>query len=550
MRRRAMARGPRPWHRFAASTLVALLALEGCAVGPDYHGPPDAAPLSRAAGAFRRADPTDAGPLAPQPARWWEPLHDAELNHLIELAFAQSPTLRVAQARILEARATLAKQRAAGYPSATATAAAIKANVPAGSPLAAFGASSGDSSASASGSGTSGTSNGGSSSADSGGNGSGSAQPASGRQTFDFYTAGFDAIWELDLFGGIRRGVEGARASAEAAAARYEDAQVQLAAEVGQAYAGLRGVQAQLALARRNLEIQQKLLELTQARRQYGTADDLDVERARAQRTRARADLVPLQGQLEQAQDQLALLTGQEPGTLDGELASPKPLPALPASVPVGDPASMLRRRPDIRAAERGLASSNAAIGQAVAQYFPRVRLIGNIGYSAGKASELFDRNKLAALGGPLLQWNFLNFGSTRAQVRQARAANDEAIARYDGAVLAALQDAEGSLSRFRHQRENAVELTDARDAAARAAVLARTRYGGGTASLMDALDADRQRLQAEQSLLQSQAELVRDYVALQKSLGLGWQPAPDEGDAASSRRPSSLPACCALAAP
>ncbi|MDB5827023.1 MAG: transporter [Variovorax sp.] len=521
-----------------AAVLVAALAavaLTGCTVGPDYRGPPNAAPLSSAAGAFRRADATESA--ASPPSRWWDALGDPALTHVIDLALAQSPTLRAAQARILQARATLARQRAASYPSVTATGAAIAANLPPNSPLAALGGSgsnsaSGNSSSQATtGAAASGT---GASGSTSTGSGSGAD---TGRQTVDFYSAGFDALWEIDFFGGLRRGVEGARARVESAAARYEDAQVQLAAEVGQAYAALRGVQAQIRLAQTTLGDQQRLLELAESRRRHGTADDLDVERARAQFLRARADLVPLMARRDESLDQLALLSGQEPGTLDKDLLDAAPLPALPATVAVGDPAAMLRRRPDVRAAERALASSNAAIGQAIAQRFPRVRLIGDIGFSSGQASDLFNKNNLMALGGPVLQWNFLNFGSTQAQVRQARAANDEAVAQYEGAVLAALQDAESSLSRFGHQRDNVYQLSDARDSAARASGLARRRYAGGTASQIDVLTADTQRIQVEQSLAQSQAELLRDYVALQKSLGLGWTAAPDEDRIAADGR-------------
>ncbi len=492
---------------------LAALLCTACTVGPNYPGAPDAAPLSTKAAAFRRADAQQT-PAALPPARWWEALNDPELTRLVDSALAHSPTLRAARARILEARAALAKQRAAGDPSATATAAAIKARVPAGglSSLAGGGSSSQGSAQGSSGS-------------------SSASSTPSGHETLDFYTIGFDALWELDIFGGNRRAVESARARTEAAAAQHEDAQVQLAAEVGQAYASLRGLQEQLAIAQHNSQLEQQMLQLTELRRRGGTADDLDVERMRSQITRTQADIVPLQGRIEEALDQLALLTGQEPGTLDAELTPAAALPELPASVPVGDPAALLRRRPDVRAAERSLAASNAAIGQAVAQLFPTVTLFGNIGYSSQQFSNLLDKNKLALVGGPLLRWNFLNFGSTRAQIRQANASNQEALANYDQAVLAALQDAESSLSRFRHQRDNVVQLGISRDAAARTAALAQKRYGGGTASLIDALDAERQRLQADQSVSQARAELLRDYVALQKSLGLGWQPAPVDDD-------------------
>lgn len=483
-------------------------ALAGCVVGPDYRGAPDAAPDAARAAAFKRADAL-LEPAVPPPSRWWETMEDPALNALIEKAFAASPTLQAAEARIRQSRALLVQRRAAGLPGATATGAAIKASVPASGPLAALGGSSAASSSSSS----SGTSSG--------------QASAGGHQTIDFYTAGFDAVWEIDLFGGVRRGVEGAAAQTDAAIARYQDAQVQLAAEVGQAYAGLRGLQRQLEIGNENAAVQRRMLALTEARRRGGTADDLDVERVRAQITQTQADIVPLGGRIQESLDQLALLTGQEPGALDTGLATAAPLPKVPASVAVGDPASLLRRRPDVRAAERALAAGNAAVGQAVAARFPKVTLFGNIGFSSGSASDLFHHDKLAVLGGPILQWNFLDFGGNRARVRQSEAAFDETEAMYRQAVLAALQDAEQGVSRFRSQRDTLEQLAASRDSATRSAALAQTRYRGGTASLLDALDAERQRLQAENGLAQGATALVTQYMALQKSLGLGWSEPP-----------------------
>jgi len=480
---------------------LASSLLAGCTLGPNYGGAPDAAPKSVAAGMFHRADAAIEAP-APPPSRWWEAMDDAELNRLIEKAFANSPNLQAAEARIRQSRALLVQRRAAGLPGATATGAAIKASVPANSALSALGGSAASSSS------TSSTS---------------SQEASGGHRTIDFYTAGFDAMWEIDLFGGVRRGVEGAAAQTDAAIAQYQDAQVQLAAEVGQAYAGLRGLQRQLEIGRTSTGLQRRMLALTEARRAGGTADDLDVERVRAQITQTQANLVPLSGRIEETMDQLALLTGQEPGAVDAELSVVAPLPKVPSTVSVGDPAGLLRRRPDVRAAERSLAAGNAAVGQAIAARFPRVTLFGNIGFSSGSASDLFHHDKLAVLGGPILQWNFLDFGGNRAKVRQAEASFDEADARYRQAVLSALQDAEMGVSRFRSQRETLEQLAASRDSATRSAALAQLRYRGGTASLLDALDAERQRLQAEDGLTQGAAALLTRFMALQKSLGLGW---------------------------
>ena len=482
----------------ALGSVLTLAALSACTVGPDYRGPPDAAPNAAAASKFLRAAPSQSAD--PPAARWWDALNDPVLTDLIDRGLRNSPTLQAAEARIREARAMLLTQRAAEFPSATATGGAFRASVPPNSPLSAL---SGKSAAPAA-----------------------ANAPPPGRQAESLFTVGFDATWEIDLFGGVRRGVEGARARVSAAAAQYEDAQVQLAAEIGQAYAALRSQQAQLALARQDEVLQTRLVELTQARSRYGTADASNIEPARAQLIQTRATAAPLPGQLAQTLDQLAMLTGQEPGTLDALLLTPAPLPRVPDAIPVGNPADMLRRRPDVRAAERTLAASNAAIGSAVAKRFPSITLFGNVGFTNGQFPQLFRLNSLSALGGPLLQWNFLNFGSVQAGVEQAQAADAEAIANYRGAVLSALEDAESSLSRFAQQQLTLEQRVAGVGSAERTLAIVRLREAGGTASLIDLNRADSQRLQAEQSRVSAEAELLRDFMALQKSLGLGWQPA------------------------
>jgi NodT family efflux transporter outer membrane factor (OMF) lipoprotein len=428
-------------------------------------------------------------------------MDDPDLTRCIELALEANPDLKAARARILQSRAMLAQQRAGLYPDGYGTAAAARASVPTQQ------LSDLESRLS-------------------------QVAPATANTPvniprhyyFNLFSVGFDALWELDLFGGTRRGIESARAQTEAAAARYEDSQVQLAAEVGQAYVNLRDAQVRLALTQQSSAIQRQMLELTRARRAGGTADELDVARIEAQARQTEAQLGPLRGQLEQALDELAVLAGQEPGALPTDLSQPRSLPVTRQQIAIGSPAAMLRRRPDIRAAERQLAASNAAIGQSIARLFPTVTLLGSLSLTSNKTATLFENSSLSALAAPTLSWNFLDFGRLRAQVREARAINEESLATYQSTVLQALQDAESSLSRFGHQRENVGALEDALTVSRRSAQLASDRYQGGTASSLDALDAERQRLEAEQSLEQAQAQLSNDYIALQKSLGLGWQ--------------------------
>lgn len=469
---------------FASASLLCACAT----VGPDYKGPPVAAPHETAAAAFHRAEAAPTTP-APPPARWWEPLHDPLLTRLIDQALADSPNVHAAEAKVRSARANLGASRAQLLPSGGATATELNARVPTG----ALGGLTGGS----------------------GGGGS--------VESFNVYNAGFDATWELDLFGGTRRGIEAAGANLGAEQASLQDAEVQLAAEVGQTYVNLRDAQARLILAKDAVALQQKAVDLVRQRQTQGAAADGDLERAQTGLEQAQAEVAPLESQTDQLRDALAVLTGQEPGALDTELAAAAPVPTPPAETAVGDPASMLRRRPDIRQAERQLAASNARIGQNMAELFPKVKLLGDIGFSATDAGQVFRASNFAALGGPSLSWNIVSYPRIQAQVKGAKADRDAAAAQYQATVLSALQDAEGSLSRYGGQRKSLVSLVRAEASATRAAEITRRRYQAGTASLLDLLDAQRQQIQTRQALAQGEAGLTSDWIALQKSLGLGW---------------------------
>ena len=296
-----------------------------------------------------------------------------------------------------------------------------------------------------------------------------------------------------------------------------------MAAEVAEAYIGLRDQQQRLAIAQRTADLQQQMLALTEQRRAGGTAADVDVERLTTQVENTRATLMPLAAQVEISLDQLAVLTGNAPGALDAELAGSNALPTMAASVPVSDPASMLSQRPDIRAAERRLASSNAQIGEHIADFFPKLTLYGNLSFTAGDPAHLFRKANATWLGAPYLSWNVFDFGRTLGAVHGAEASRDEAIANYEKSVLAALQDANDGLSRFGHQREHLATLQKVQASAVRSADLTRQRFRAGTTSLIDLLDTQRVEFAAQQDVVSGQAELLKDFVSLQKSLGLGW---------------------------
>jgi NodT family efflux transporter outer membrane factor (OMF) lipoprotein len=474
--------------------LASLALLTGCTVGPNYGGPP--AVVAPAAAFHRAGDLGNAAGSGPVLARWWTSLNDGELDRLEDLALAGSPDLAIAEARLRQSRAGLNAARANLWPTTGTAAAYLHVD---GGPAALLS-----------------------------GPGGGS-QGASGAKTgadasAGLYSANFDAIWEVDLFGGTRRAIEGARAQAQAAEAQAEDARVTLTAEVAQAYVQLRDLQHRVALAQADARTEQDMLALTRQRRAGGTASDLDVERLTTQFETTRAAVTPLQAQISEQLDRLAVLTGQAPGALDTELAATAPLPLPPAQVAVGDPASLLQRRPDIRAAERQLAASTAAVGQKAAGYFPKLTLLGTLGWTSPKLGNLFDSDNRSSIQAPLLQWTPFDFGRTRAGVDQAKAQRDEAEATYRRTVLTALQDAETSLSRYGRERDALADQLRVQASADRAAQLMDLKVRGGTATTLDELDAERNRIEARSGVADAQALLTQDYIALQKSLGLGWQ--------------------------
>jgi NodT family efflux transporter outer membrane factor (OMF) lipoprotein len=479
------------------AAFLLLLAAAGCTVGPRYAAPPEVAPRAAAGAAFARAGELAAAPPALAP--WWTALGDATLDALETRAVAGNPDLAIAEARLRQARASLRQERAKLLPDTKATALYAHAHVPGlsfGQPVTTDETATGDAD----------TAQGGGSTGD-----------------LNIYNLGFDASWEVDLFGGQRRAVEAARATTEVASANLADAQVSLTAEVADAYLSVRDRQRRIAIANRSIAMQARMLDLTRQRYAGGTASKLDVDRLAQQLDRTRADATPVQAELDAYRDELATLIGDEPGTLDATLGEAGAIPLPPATVAVGDPAAMLRRRPDVRAAERTLAADTAKIGQAEAARFPRLSFMGIIGIGGAKPGDLTHLDDFTALIAPQLSWDFLDFGRNLARVRQAQAVRDEAEASYRKAVLTALRDAEDSLSRFRNRRIAVATLARSKASADAAATLSRQRFEAGTTTLIDVLDTERQQLAAEQSLVDAEAGLSSDFVAIHKALGLGW---------------------------
>ncbi len=492
--------------------LALPLTLAGCMLGPD-HVRPHVAQGAVAQPALPRAADAGVMPATP-PSQWWRQLDDPVLDQLIDDALRNSPNLRAAQARLLASRGLQRQRRAEQLPSVGAVAGYTRINPP--DVLVDDVRQVGESAARV---------------AESNGRPQEAAQLRDEFSKIDLdtslYIAGVDASWELDLFGRKRRAAQEAAARADADAAALADAQVQLAAEVAQVYLGYRGSRQRIALAEHNATAAADALALTRQRRARGVDSDLHVERASVQLEQQQAQLAPLRAQATEARDQLALMTGREPGALDATLAEDRPMPSLPAEVKVDDAAALIRRRPDIRKAEGELAASSAQIGQALSAYFPQVNLLGTIGMGASSLSD-FNSDSAASVVMPFLRWSVFDFGVNKARVAQARAGHQARLAAYEGTVLAALQDANSALTRFGAAREQLLKARNAEASATRSAALMAQRRQAGASSQIDLLDVQRQQLSAQDGLAQAQLQLLVRYVALQKSLGLGWEQAPE----------------------
>jgi NodT family efflux transporter outer membrane factor (OMF) lipoprotein len=336
----------------------------------------------------------------------------------------------------------------------------------------------------------------------------------------DIWDGGFDASWELDLFGRVRRNVQAQGAFVGVAQEDLRDVQVLLTAELARAYFDLRGAQEQLSVAQRNAENQRRTLEVTRQRLEAGRGTAFDTERAQAQLSFTLASIPLLESRVAQAQYQIGVLVGRPPAAVAGELAAAAGLPDLPEVATVASPDSIIRRRPDVAAAERRLAVERALVGAAKADYLPRLALGGSAGYSASRFNSLGDGGTFRYAVGPVISWPALNLGRVKARVDQSRAREAEARAQYDQTVLRALQDVETALVRYRTSRARVERIQDAAAASERAAELARVRFSGGVADFLQVLDAERTQLEAQDQLAQGRTEAATAYAALYKALG------------------------------
>jgi multidrug efflux system outer membrane protein len=333
------------------------------------------------------------------------------------------------------------------------------------------------------------------------------------------YRLGFDAFWEIDVFGRIRSQVRAAAATAESLAADVDDVRVSVAAEVARNYFELRGLQQQLAVADRSLENQRETLRLTEIRRDAGFGEEQDVASAGARVAAIEASIPPIRGAIAERRHRIAVLIAVRPGDLGIDL-SPRPYPTLAKALAIGEPDTLLRRRPDVRSAERRLAAATAREAVAAADLYPQITVTGFLGLLAGRGN-LFDVSDSRAWAvTPALSWAAFDLGSARARLRGVEGVTRESLAEFEQVVLRALEETENALVNYREEQERLVKLADQARESARAATIARVRYREGVVDFLALLDAERTQLQAEDAVAQAEAGVFTSVIALYKALG------------------------------
>jgi NodT family efflux transporter outer membrane factor (OMF) lipoprotein len=461
-------------------SLLPLVALAGCTVGPDYERPGVA--LTPAFATAGIVTPTTMD------AAWWRAFNDPLLDGIVERALAQNLDIAAAAARVDQARAAAGAASAALLPRAGLNASAEKQSQSLDTP---FGAAS---------------------------------NKLGFPRDYELYQAGAEASWEIDLFGGLRRGREAARADLAGARDDADAVRLSIAAEAVDAYLQLRGLQARLVVAERQLDTERQLVALVRQRVEQGVSPDRELNRALGEEQGLDAALAPLRAGIAGQMNRLDILMGRQAGTAHAELAAAAIIPLAPDPAASVDPAALLRRRPDIASAERRLAAANARIGVAVADYYPHVSLSGLLGTASVGTAGLFTGNSVQAGGVAGLRWRLFDFGRVDAEVKQARGREAEALARYRGSVLRATEEVETALARLGEGRteigareRQVAALTKARDQA-------RQAYQGGVVALVDVLDADRALLDASDRLAAARADTARASVAAVRALGGGWE--------------------------
>ncbi|WP_158742987.1 efflux transporter outer membrane subunit [Acidisphaera sp. L21] len=468
-----------------AAGLIVIAALAGCSVGPDYTAPATSfLPFHNLAAVVARKTPVPAPALD----RWWTGFNDPLLVGVVQRTLDQNLDLAASLARVRQARAVAASAGAQLLPTVDLDASATFEHQSLESPFGALGRT----------------------------------FPGYHRDQRE-YTVGPAASWEIDLFGGLRRTAAAAREEAQAAEASQAGTRITVAADAADAYLQIRGYQARLAVAQQQIDTDAHLLTLVQARHQAGQADGREIAQAEALLRQARASVPPLRIRLEAQLNRLDVLMGVQPGTYAQELGRPADIPAIPAIGRNDQPLDVLRRRPDIIAAERRLAASNERIGAAISDYYPKISLSGALGFDSLSINHLLSAKAFQPIGTGALSWRLFDFGKVDAEVAQARGAQAEALAQYRQAALKAAEDVENALIALSQTEVHMAELQGEVDSLTRVRSLSQKAYQAGSITLTDVLDADRQLLTARDELDANRAAAAQAAVGIFRALGGGW---------------------------
>lgn len=473
------------------SLFLAAITLSACNVGPDYRTPETTLPAD-----FQEPHGSPSVPGSTDLSKWWIVFHDPELNSLIARALGANLDLQTAASRVRQAREQEVIAGAPEWPSLDVS--GLGANVHNNSnPLAQLGGG--------------------------GAPGSGAAAAANSPTNIKLYSLGLDASWEIDLFGGTRRAMESAHAGTEAALWDLHDGEVTITAEIADDYVNLRGAQARIAMLNSEVNDEQQLFGLVHDRARAGFVTQLDVNQQRASLENARAQIPQLEAQADAMIHAIAVLLAQPPEVMASELQTTRPIPVTPPDLPAALPADLLRRRPDIREAERKLAAATANEGVAIADLYPKLDLIGGATFVSGGLSSLLNSRSFGTVGIASVTWPVFEAGKIRANIRSSKEAELQAYFAWQKAVLGALRDVEDALARYTDEMQRERALADSEQAAASSEAIARQQYVAGLVTFVNVLSAETTLLSTRDDLIQSRAALAENLATLYKALGGGW---------------------------
>ena len=484
---------------WALLAVSAVAGLSGCAVGPDYHPP-----QTSLASAYQEKLSVTNSQTDASLDQWWQLFHDAELDSLIREATVSNYDILIAQARVREARAQAGIALSDLLPSVDANGQYTRQRLSKNTP-------------------------------------NGFVARAAGQSLVqNFYSADLDASWEIDVFGGNRRALEAAKADVGANVESSRDVLITVLGDVGLNYLDLRGSQKELAVTRNNLNLQEETLKLTQDQFKAGLATEVDTARAEAQAENTRAQIPLLEQNIESSIHRLAVLTGKQPEELEAELKSAAPIPSAVPAIPVELPSDLLRRRPDIREAEREVAAANARIGVATADLFPKFTLASTAGLQSLNADKFFDAESGLWSFGPSMSWAIFTSGQVRQNIKVQNARQEQALDSYQQTVLTSIEEVEDSIVACNKEWEHHDALARSEAANRRAAELAEERYRSGLEDFLDVLDTQQTLLTVQDDLAQSDRNMGQNIIRLYKALGGGWEYRPGLSGAGNESAPRS----------